>query len=287
MEIVDTHAHLYHPDEGRYPPRPEPTRPPAGTGSIEHLMQTMTAIGVTRVVAVQTHSFYEYDNRLLADLCREHREWLTGVCNVDLADPSASEQLRRYVHEDHIRGLRLFLSRATAHPEGTSQVWEAAQAEGVVILAAFSTLAEADLLCRYLERFSQVDVCLEHCGNLTSREAPAYPLLKQVEVIARRYARVYGRLDFAPSGSVEPYPCRDMHAILRRVIDAFGPQRCMWGGCFPAELWTKPVTYEQHLDIFRKELGLSMEEQRQIFEQTPMRLWFGERDISKRSVKEV
>ena len=31
------------------------------------------------------------------------------------------------------------------------------------------------------------------------------------------------------NSSLEPYPFRDLTAHLRRVFDAYGPQRCYWG----------------------------------------------------------
>ena len=68
MPIVDTHVHLYSEDEARYPPIPCPIRPPAGTGTIEHLLKVKAEAGVTHVVAVQTGSFYRWDNRLVTTL---------------------------------------------------------------------------------------------------------------------------------------------------------------------------------------------------------------------------
>ena len=56
--IVDTHAHIYSEDEVRYPMIPEPYRPPAGTGTLEHLQREMAASGVTHVIAIQTSTAY-------------------------------------------------------------------------------------------------------------------------------------------------------------------------------------------------------------------------------------
>ena len=71
-QIVDTHAHIYHPDETRYPKVTEPLRPPTGTGDVAHLQREMAAAGVTRAVLVQTGTAYKWDNRLLADTARAH-----------------------------------------------------------------------------------------------------------------------------------------------------------------------------------------------------------------------
>ena len=39
MLIIDTHAHIYSPDEKRYPPIDKPLRPPGGKGSLEDLQR--------------------------------------------------------------------------------------------------------------------------------------------------------------------------------------------------------------------------------------------------------
>ena len=49
--------------------------------------------------------------------------------------------------------------------------------------------------------------------------------------------------------SREPFPYRDIWDPLRRVFDAFGFDRCMWGTD-----WTRAVnvlTYKQGVDAFR------------------------------------
>ena len=67
-----------------------------------------------------------------------------------------------------------------------------------------------------------------------------------------------------------------MHPVVRRIIEAFGPGRCMWGSDFPCELWLKKASYQEHLALFREELGLSDGEQQAILEETPARIWFGQ-----------
>ena len=69
MLIIDTHTHIYSPDEKRYPPAKErlehgwkgepmskPLRPP-GKASLEDLRQESRANGVAAVCAIQTATF--------------------------------------------------------------------------------------------------------------------------------------------------------------------------------------------------------------------------------------
>ncbi len=72
------------------------------------------------------------------------------------------------------------------------------------------------------------------------------------------------------------FPFSDTHAVIREVIDAFGPDRCMWGSNFPCEHWLKKCTYQQHLDMFVNEMKLSEGERQAILSDTARALWFGE-----------
>jgi hypothetical protein len=99
MLIIDCHAHIYSPDEKRYPPKDQPLRPPKGKGSVEDLRKESLASGVRAVRAIQTLTFYGVDNRYLIDSAKANKGWLAGVCNVDPDDPHSPLLLREFVRE--------------------------------------------------------------------------------------------------------------------------------------------------------------------------------------------
>jgi len=273
MHIVDTHAHLYSTDEGRYPMIPKPYRPPEGTGTIKHLRRVTQDAGVTRVVAVQTGSAYRWDNRLVADLVRANRDWMTGTCNLNPVDPESSDKLADLVENFGIRAIRLEPAEGAYEHEGSIALFRRTQELGTVIQAHIHA-AHADELARLMDRSPEVPVVLDHCMYVKSAEAPEFPTVRKVLEFAR-YPNLHPKLSFLVSGSDEPYPCRDTHDLSRQILDAFGPDRCMWGSDFPTELWIPKVTYRQHLNIFQKELGLTPDEVQAILETASMRVWFG------------
>ena len=61
--------------------------------------------------------------------------------------------------------------------------------------------------------------------------------------------------------------------MLRRIVDAYGPHRCLWGSDFPTALWCPKVTYAEHLQVFREALGLTGAEQAAILGGTAVRLY--------------
>ncbi len=93
MNIVDTHANVYHTDETIYPMVEEPCRPPKGTGSVEYLRAEMNAAGVDRAVLVQTGSAYKWDNRLVAAMSLKCREWAVWVCTLGPHGADSIDQL--------------------------------------------------------------------------------------------------------------------------------------------------------------------------------------------------
>lgn len=67
-----------------------------------------------------------------------------------------------------------------------------------------------------------------------------------------RFKNLYAKVDFIGTGTQMKCPCEDLHSAALRIIDAYGPERCVCASCFPNELWTPKITYQENLRIFRK-----------------------------------
>jgi predicted TIM-barrel fold metal-dependent hydrolase len=88
---------------------------------------------------------------------------------------------------------------------------------------------------------------------------------------------MYAKLTFVPLGSREPFPCKDIQEGCKRIIHAFGPERCVWGSNFPCKLWCPKISYSQHLSIFQDQMELTDNEQKSILGETSWKLWFSHR----------
>lgn len=273
--IIDTHAHIYSEDETRYPTIEKPYRPPAGTGTLTHLRREMAGAGVTHVVAIQTGTFYRWDNRFVGDTVRDAPPTWTGVCTLDPLDPTSPAQLERLVRDCRIRGLRSVTTDtrppAFDHP-GVAALWQQALDLGIVVNALVRQ-PHALELARLLERFPTLRVVLDHCFYPEAKDGTDSPLVRAVCELAR-YPNLHAKLTFVPTGSQTGYPCADMHATARAILDAFGPDRCVWGSDFPCELWCPNITYADHLRLFTEALPLTAGEREAILAETPRRLWF-------------
>jgi len=135
--------------------------------------------------------------------------------------------------------------------------------------------AAKQALTAMLERLPKLRVVLDHCLNI--KAGPEQDAIVADTLKLARHPNLHAKLTFIPTGSAEPYPCRDLHDACRAVIAAFGPDRCVWGSDFPCELWCPKVTYAQHLGIFTHELELDERAQEAILGKTAERLWFARR----------
>jgi predicted TIM-barrel fold metal-dependent hydrolase len=272
MLIIDTHAHIYSPDEKRYPPIEKPLRPPGGKGSLEQLRRESSENGVAAACLIQTSTFYRFDNRYICDSAKAASAWAAGVCTLDPDDPHSPGLLQQYVREYGLRGMRSIAGRNGRfdHP-GVRALWRTALDEGIVI-NALSRLDTADQVDQLVGELPDLRVVLDHClYPETGRDLE--PILAQVVKMSRR-KNLQAKLTFLPTGTKAGYPCAEMHEPCRRIIDAFGPERCIWGSDFPCELWTPQVTYAEHLKIFTDALGLNEQARTQILGETARRLWF-------------
>ena len=272
MLIIDCHAHIYGEDEKKYPPIDKPYRPPKGAGTLSHLEREIKAAGVRFVTAIHTSTFYRWDNRFTADAARANPDWMVGVCTLDPDDAHSPGLLEQYVMDFNVRGLRSIPAAdgRLDHP-GVVELWKTAERLGAVVNVLVNR-DKCEQLSAMLDRMPRLRVVLDHCLNI--KVGPDLDAIVADVIKLARHRNLHAKLTFLPTGSAEPYPCRDLHDACRAVIAAFGPDRCVWGSDFPCELWCPKVTYSQHLSLFTRELDLDRATQEAILGKTARDLWF-------------
>ena len=100
--IIDCHAHIYGTDEKRYPTIEKPYRPPPGKGTLRHLRAEMKAAGVRYVTAIQTSTYYRWDNRFTSDSSRLNPDYMVGVVTLDPDDPTSDASARLFHETRHL-----------------------------------------------------------------------------------------------------------------------------------------------------------------------------------------
>lgn len=272
MLIIDTHVHVYAENDTHYPAIDNPTRPPGSSGSLGTLAALTHANHVAAACAIQAISFYGWNNSFILDIASRRPRHLAGVCALDPDDASATELLTRYVTDHGVRGLRTYVTSGDRLDRpGVRALWRTAEELGIVV-NVFIGSEHADDLARLLEIFPSLPVVIDHC--LLPKAGPDLQGTIAAMVRLARFSNAYAKLSFLPLGSAEEYPYRDMHEPCATIIAAYSPARCVWGNCYPCELWSPKSDYSQNLRLFTCELNLQASAKASILGRTAHGLWF-------------
>jgi predicted TIM-barrel fold metal-dependent hydrolase len=296
MPIIDAHTHIYSPDEKRYPPARElltegwtgkpmsqPLRPPGGNAAVEDLRRESQSAGVTAACIVQTSTFYRFDNRYICDSARSNSDWVAGICTLDPDDPYSPSVLAHDTNVYRLRGLRSIPGKDGLDSEGVRALWKGSADLGIVVNVLISWTdskggwywgkEHLPGFHRMLEDFPGLPVVLDHCLNIQAGHPQTGDALAALQRLAK-YQNVHAKMSWVAAGSRKPFPCSDTHPLCYKIIETFGPERCVWGSAYPSALWTPRLTYRDHLRIFTHELELTSETRAAVLGKTARKLWF-------------
>jgi len=182
--------------------------------------------------------------------------------SVPLDRPESRTLIAGWRKQPGMLGLRYtFLSdpeRQWLHDGSLDWLWAAAESAGVPI----AVLATDSLphLGRIAERHPGLRLTIDHLGgrggNTTLKDAAAMTHMPDLLALAK-FSNVAVKATGAPGYSSEAYPFPAMHEFLRRIYDAFGPNRMFWG----TDITKMPCSWRQCATMFTEELP-----------------WLGERD---------
>ncbi len=270
--IIDCHAHIYGEDEKKYPTVADPYRPPKGKGTVAHLQREMQANGVRYVTAIQTSTFYRWDNRFTVESAVANKDRMVAVCTLNPDDAKSPKLLEEYARSDSVRGMRSVpASGGKLDDPGVRSLWKVAERTGIVINVLVGREKRQEVE-KMVSDFSKLRVVIDHCLNL--RSGPNFQLTLDDMLTLSKYPNVHAKLTFIATGTDEDYPGHDMHEACLKIINEFGPKRCVWGSDFPCELWCPKFSYAQHLNVFRNERGLDATSKKAILGETAFGLWF-------------
>jgi predicted TIM-barrel fold metal-dependent hydrolase len=108
------------------------------------------------------------------------------------------------------------------------------------------------------ERYPRLQLILDHMGVTAAmvKENKVEEGIGQTVSLAK-YPNVSVKLSASPSISREPYPFRDVAVHIKRVFDAYGPQRSYWGTDM-TNSYAK-ASYRQRISHFTEELSFLSE----------------------------
>lgn len=266
--IIDPHVHVWKSDP-KYPWAKETTRPPEKDATPEMLLDLMKANGVERTVIIQV-IHYRWDNSYLADVLKQYPRYFQGVARVNPESPAAPDDLSRLV-EQGFKGVRI-------SPAGNAQgdwirgplmtpLWKRCHSLKVPMTVLTSITRIPDV-APLIEKFPNLTVVIDHMAD-SSLDQPA-ELEKLIAL--KRYPKVFVKVSHTWSLSKQAYPYADSQAQVKRLYDAFGPKRLMWGTDWP--LVENHCGYAKALALVRNEMKFLNEEDKSwMLSKTVERVW--------------
>jgi predicted TIM-barrel fold metal-dependent hydrolase len=250
MAIVDAQVHIW----GSGPPT-TPTHRQVEAFTVDELLREMDEAGVDAAV-LHPPGWDPGSHRLAVEAVERHPGRFAILGSFPLDRPESRQRIEGWRQQPGMLGLRFtFLSphQRSWPTDGTIDwIWPAAERIGLpVALLAADFLP---LVGQVAERHPGLRLIVDHLGGrggtTTAKDGAYFANLPELVALAS-HPNVAVKATGAPGYSTEPYPFRGLHPYLRRIYDAFGPERFFWG----SDLTRMPCPYRQVVTMFSEELA--------------------------------
>ncbi|MGE0718241.1 MAG: amidohydrolase [Alphaproteobacteria bacterium] len=283
--IVDTHVHIVSEDRQKYPQVSDgahgaaaPTVRELGqvewpATTIESLIATMDACAIDRALLVQTYFTYHYDNSYMIDARARYPDRFQNVCVIDQLSPESPDLLSKLAESGDVHGLRMMSARGpgSLRDPRSFPLWARAAALNIPVCLG-AKIEEIDDVRVPLDRFPEVPVALEHVWGLDMGDPP-YERHRPLFALA-----AFGNVSLktAPNNSHAARACKGgPRAFFGALVEAFGPERIMWGSNYPAH-WNRYGGVQERLDLMREDFSfLNAAERDLVFGGNALRFWPG------------
>ena len=253
MLIVDAQVHVWAantperpwPHDAAKPQRDVPLCP-------DELLREMDAAGVDRTVMVPP-IWEGRRNDLALAAAQAHPDRFAVMGRIVPDDPTGRAVLATWRHQRGMLGLRFAFNSPQLSEMfvagGADWIWpEAEKAELPIYILVPQALV--GLVDKIAERHPGLKIVMDHLALATGqKDEAAFRDFDKVLPIARR-PNVAAKVSALPCYSTEGYPYRSLHPYIRKVYDAYGPQRMFWG----TDLSRSPISYRQNVTMFTEEM---------------------------------
>ena len=251
MPVIDAQVHAYERDHPGRPWLGFLHGPAEVTG--DDMVAAMDEVGVDGALLVSPYSMYRYDASYAREVLARHPGRFGLIKPFDPSADDVAEQIEEWAGQDGTVGARIMLRdpfSVDADDPGLNRILAAGAKAGIPVNVL--CWGNAPLLGGLAERHPDTRIVLDHLGLRQPFEPPPpdepFGDLPKVVALAE-YDNVAIKITGACTLSHEPFPFNDIWEPLKRIFDAFGIERCLWGTD-----WTRAVnlvTYAEGVDAFR------------------------------------
>jgi predicted TIM-barrel fold metal-dependent hydrolase len=272
---IDAHSHLWSPDLAKWPLANGKTQadldPPSFTP--EELLKLAHPEKVGRVVLIQHRPYHGWNNDYLIDCAARFPGTFAIVGMVDDTTPHPDLQMRELAP----KGVCAFrinsgLRKDWLSGPGMAAMWKEGEKSGQAMCGLINPedLPGLDAMC---EKNPGTPVVIDHFARIGAtgeiRDADVANLVRLA-----RHKRVTLKLSAYYALGKKAIPYTDLLPLIRRMLDAFGPERCMWASDAPYQV-VKGHTYAASVALLRDQADfLSPGDKEHLFRKTAERVYF-------------
>ncbi len=251
---VDAHVHIWTDDFKKYPLAPgfKPQDMAPRVFTYDDILHYAKPNGVNRVVLVQM-SYYGFDNSYMLDAIRRLPKVFRGIAIVDWNSGDVEAKMQELAQHG-VRGFRIVPPNVPAETclqgEGLDRMFRCGAKENLAMCLLISPPAFPAVRKR-CENFPDTPIVIDHFGHV-GLPGPIVEQDMQALCALARYARVKVKVSaFYAAGNRKP-PHLDVAPLVKRVYEAFGPERLMWGSDCPYQV--QKETYADGISLVRDRL---------------------------------
>jgi predicted TIM-barrel fold metal-dependent hydrolase len=251
--IVDSQVHIWAPETPEKPYAKGNASAPHRSVPLGHeeLLREMDGAGVERCILVPP-TWEDDRNDTSLEAARLYPARFAVMGRMKINRPESHALMATWKNQPHMLGIRMVFHRGRTKEwleDGTADwFWDAAERYDVPVMAFAPQAVEK--LGAVAERHPGLRLIIDHMGlNSELRGKPLGPAVDQLLKFSH-LSNVAVKVSSLPSYVADSYPFPSLHPHIRRVVDAFGPQRCFWG----TDLSHLPCPYKQVVTLFTEEL---------------------------------
>lgn len=274
---IDAHSHVWSPDTKRWPLANQKTKadlaPPSFTP--EELLKLAHEQKVGRVVLIQHHIYHGWDNTYLIDCAAQYPGTfvVTGML-----DDRSEKDIPAKMDELLKKRVRAFRITSWIYKDGwldgpgMHSMWKHAAKTGQIMscLIDAKDLVAVDKMCA---EHQDTKVVIDHFARIGVDGTIRDEDVTKLSGLAR-HKNVFPKLSAYYALGKKQAPYLDLAPMIRRVLDAYGPSRCMWASDAPYQT-DKGHTYADSIALIRDRIDfLSAGDKEHLLGKTAERVYF-------------
>jgi predicted TIM-barrel fold metal-dependent hydrolase len=274
MHILDSQVHVWGDDSPArsWPPGRAAQAHRVPAVGADEMVAAMDRAGVARAVIVPPS--WEGDrNDVALAAAAKYPDRFSVMGRIPVETRTEAHRLRAWRDQPGMLGVRVTLHRSPwleAFDAGAVD-WFWGEAERASLPVMVYAPRRARSLGKVAERHPGLEIVVDHLAVPVELSGDAaFAELDDILALAA-HPKVAVKVSALPCHSRERYPFRDLHVHLRRVFDAFGPSRMLFGSDYSR----LPCSYEEAIHLFTEALEFLSPADREEIMGAAAKRWLG------------